>query len=81
MSDNAIKRDKAEQTKNENITFLPDIDYQRQILITNKDKRLLQIPEGALVFDRSELKKSLKNKNHFFKFLTSVASLRENSRP
>ena len=54
------------------IKFLSNIDLKHQILITNKDKRLIKIPKTIIVFDRSDLKKLLKNKNYFMEFLSNL---------
>ncbi len=61
-----------EETYDKKIRFLPNIDLKHQILITNKDKRLIRIPKGVIVFDRNELKKLLKNKNYFREFLSQL---------
>lgn len=54
------------------IRLLSDIEIKHQILITNIDKRLIQIPRGVIVFDRNELKKLLRNKNYFKHFLSNL---------
>ncbi len=60
------------ESQHKKIEFLPNIDLKYQILITNKDRRLIQIPETIAVFDRNELKKLLRNKNHFRTFLSHL---------
>jgi hypothetical protein len=56
------------------IQFLPKIDLSKQILVTNIDKRLIRLPEKAIVFDRNDLKILLKNPSYFKDFLSKISN-------
>ncbi|MBI2101965.1 hypothetical protein HYT53_05130 [Candidatus Woesearchaeota archaeon] len=70
LSEDIYQTKLIEETLKEKIRFLPDVDVKSQILITNKDKRLVHAPKDMIIFDRNELKKLLRDKYYFVKFLS-----------
>jgi hypothetical protein len=72
ISKTSVRRNIIEQTDGAMIDLLPYIDYRYQIIITNKDRRLINTPSEVIVFDRNDLKKLLKNKKYFIDFLSAL---------